>query len=282
MSDNLYKCPYCNTKGFKSKRGLTSHQRSNAKCSNQILALFGDVSSGSIAHDVMQCSVAIPTRGKQNVDTTLTSNKGQLDQTMPNKCPTKDTNTTENRTVDVDGQNDTMSDGFIHYDEQDNTSDADSISTGEDDNHIRPNDIIRCDFADYVDWADKNLIDLTKEQQLAINLLYRLRKTNASLDTYESIMEWHLRSIGTLQNSQSLADCITYINREKLYKMLKKRYHLPDVHYNKEHEIALPHSRARVKIVWNDAQSVIQSLLTDPRITDDDYLFFDNDPLTAA
>ena len=41
----------------------------------------------------------------------------------------------------------------------------------------------------------------------------------------------------------------------------------------------LPSSKAKVNIVWNDAQAVLQNLLTDPRIRDHDYLFFDDDPL---
>ena len=44
--------------------------------------------------------------------------------------------------------------------------------------------------------------------------------------------------------------------------------------------MTLPHSKSHVKIVWNDAKAVMTSLLTDPRIADDDHLFFDNDPLS--
>ena len=41
----------------------------------------------------------------------------------------------------------------------------------------------------------------------------------------------------------------------------------------------MPSSRAKVDIVCHDARDMVVSLLTDPRITDDDYLFFDNNPL---
>ena len=40
-----------------------------------------------------------------------------------------------------------------------------------------------------------------------------------------------------------------------------------------------PHSNSHVKIVWHDVQAVIELLLTDPQITDEDDLFFGNDPL---
>ena len=46
-------------------------------------------------------------------------------------------------------------------------------------------------------------------------------------------------------------------------------------------ELVLPSSRARAKIVKNDTKAMIQSLLTDPRILDEDYLFFNDDPRSS-
>jgi hypothetical protein len=59
--------------------------------------------------------------------------------------------------------------------------------------------------------------------------------------------------------------------------MLRKRYNRGDGYGNKT-SIVLPSTKAKAKIVWNDAQMVIQSLLTDPRIAPNDYLFFEDDP----
>ena len=49
--------------------------------------------------------------------------------------------------------------------------------------------------------------------------------------------------------------------------------------FPKEKRVHLPFSRSSVKLTLYDAKNVIQALLTDPRITDDDYLFFDDSPL---
>ena len=49
--------------------------------------------------------------------------------------------------------------------------------------------------------------------------------------------------------------------------------------FPKEKRVHLPFSRSSVKLTLYDAKKVVQALLTDPRITDDDYLFFDDSPL---
>ena len=46
-----------------------------------------------------------------------------------------------------------------------------------------------------------------------------------------------------------------------------------------EKRVRLPHSKAVVSIPCRDAKECIVSLLTDPRVQDSDFLFFDDDPL---
>ena len=46
--------------------------------------------------------------------------------------------------------------------------------------------------------------------------------------------------------------------------------------YNIKKEITLPSLAVTVKIVHHDAMASFESLLTDPRIKDEDYLFFDS------
>lgn len=45
--------------------------------------------------------------------------------------------------------------------------------------------------------------------------------------------------------------------------------------------IALPFSKSRAKIPYREASDCLVSLLTDPRIQDEDYMFFDDDPFAA-
>ena len=63
-----------------------------------------------------------------------------------------------------------------------------------------------------------------------------------------------------------------------MLKKLKERYNLG----NKEpfrKKIKLPVSETVIRLTLHDPGAAIQSLLTDPRIKDADYFFFDDDPL---
>ena len=55
------------------------------------------------------------------------------------------------------------------------------------------------------------------------------------------------------------------------------RYNVDD-NEAKLQKITLPHSKADVEVLTIDPKKAIQSLLTDPRITDEDYLFINGDP----
>lgn len=78
------------------------------------------------------------------------------------------------------------------------------------------------DFREYCEHAEKNFVPLTKTQKTAINLLLTLQETKASLKTYESIMEWHLKSNGNLQPHESFKNSKKYLSKEKLYKDLSR------------------------------------------------------------
>ena len=68
------------------------------------------------------------------------------------------------------------------------------------------------------------------------------------------------------------------VTRDKLRKKLYSRYNLQEPQYI---SVVLPHSKAKVKIVYHDFRSQVTSLLTDPRISPEtDYLFHNDDPLS--
>ena len=81
-----------------------------------------------------------------------------------------------------------------------------------------------------------------------------------------------------LYGHQSLGESVQYVNRNAVYDALHKRYNVDKKKYNIEKTLTLPSSGTKVTLILNDALFMFQSLLTDPRIKDDDYLFFDNDP----
>ena len=93
-------------------------------------------------------------------------------------------------------------------------------------------------------------------------------------------MHWHLTTVGKIRPMQANSDSSDFIPRHKLFAKLRQRYKYDGL-YHQVTKITLPHSKAKAQIVWNDAQEVITSLLTDPRITDDDYLFFEDNPLAS-
>jgi hypothetical protein len=96
------------------------------------------------------------------------------------------------------------------------------------------------------------------------------------LGAYEDIMQWHFNAIRRNRHVTYVGnDCP--ISREKLLKKLFKRYNMEGF-VNCSCQITLPSSGAKVKIMTNSMEWCLQSLLTDPSIADDDYLFHNNDP----
>jgi len=60
--------------------------------------------------------------------------------------------------------------------------------------------------------------------------------------------------------------------------MLEDRYGMQKQQPKVISKLILPHSKAEVDLVYHDFLSQVKSLLIDPRINDEDYLFFNNDP----
>ena len=126
-------------------------------------------------------------------------------------------------------------------------------------------------FDEYCVWARQNLCDLTAEDEACIELLNILSTKRVPLGLYEEIFKWHKK------NSKATK----MVPRASLLKMLCKRYNMEQTKPKRTKTIELPASKARIKMVVHDAAAQIQSLLTDPRITDEDYLFFDNNPFAS-
>jgi hypothetical protein len=139
------------------------------------------------------------------------------------------------------------------------------------------NEAIRSNWNKYVS-RTRTFAPLSRDMTNAILLLGTLRKSKASMDTYEGVSEWHHRTTKAMSGAMTLGNCPAYISREKVFKFLRKRYNMPSHHYSQVHRIRLPYSKAGANVICNSAQLVMQSLLTDPRIQAKDYLFFNDDP----
>ena len=121
---------------------------------------------------------------------------------------------------------------------------------------------------------------MSKEEVDAVDLLRVLRKSGVSLATYDAIIEWHLRANGQLHAKQTLTKSPYYVSTKVLYKNLGIRYEYKEDSVTEVKRVTLPHSKAVVDVLVNDAKVVMRQLLTDPAITDEDYLFFNDDPLS--
>ena len=153
----------------------------------------------------------------------------------------------------------------------------DSEYNAHDDNATSPNAKTIKEFRAYVGHAYAHFGSLSKNEQRAVKIMSTLIHKKASLDTYEAVMEWHLRETGELEERQKLGACSGFISREKLLNKLRKRYHM-DKKYAKSTSIVLPHTKAKVDVWHHDARDLVLSLLTDPRWKDKDWLYFDDDP----
>ena len=151
-------------------------------------------------------------------------------------------------------------------------------------NNNNPNSNVQPDttrlesFRKYCAEGKKHFAPLEAKHKRGIRLLDILKRKKAPLDTYDAIMEWHLRDKGDLFPGESVGCSPEYISRKALLTHLTKRYHMEDK-FPFIKDIVLPHSKAKASVVCFDARSMVESLLTDPRLSEDDFNFFDNNPL---
>ena len=143
---------------------------------------------------------------------------------------------------------------------------------------IEPNRTMRDNFRAYCETHKHDFLNLSKQDKTQIRLLSILKDKKTHMNAYGDVLEWHLKEKGVLQENDRLGDAHGYQGRKTLLARLSTRYNLDAMKIKKE-KIRLPSSKAVVTIPCCDAKDCIVSLLTDPRMRDEDYLFFDDDPM---
>ena len=133
-----------------------------------------------------------------------------------------------------------------------------------------PDKSIRRGFADYVSHASSNYVSMHPELRAAVELMKMLDDSGCSVALYDKIMDWHMQNLRAREK----------ITSKKLHDRLVERYNLGDT-LPKERRIKLPHSKLVTKIPCHDAAAMVRCMLTDPCLTDNDYLFFNDNPLEA-
>ena len=283
-------CQYCCRANFTSKRGLSQHLLGNKSCNSKAKAdVFTGIHPQKITGKVEEFLISVELHRDLRRLKHLVQ-KGTIANIPPKSTQTLDPfktnrtyNTLEEYDDDIDGnyhqigpfagddssEDEYMSDNAPNYDD-------DGTIYGLPDIDVLGNFKTFCRKPGHDFWET-----LRDKEQNAIKLLHELRQTKASLDTYDTIMAWHLRCGGKLRDHEDLASCSHYISQKSLYKNLSIRYNLQKgKDYNLIKEITLPGTRSKARIVMNDARAMLQSLLTDPRILDEDYLFFNGDPFS--
>jgi hypothetical protein len=135
---------------------------------------------------------------------------------------------------------------FDNFAEEDDDSPNDVVNFAhangedEDDPMDGPVAIILGDFRTYVQNARNQFVPFQEPWlQSTLELLYILRKLNASLVLYDRVMAWHVRQLST---SQLCHDSI--LKREKVFSSLFKRYNMLD-NLNIIRKVTLPSSHAQ-------------------------------------
>lgn len=144
--------------------------------------------------------------------------------------------------------------------------------------NVQPNTKMRDDFRAFCDDAlANNMNDLTKVQQRSVKLLHTLKQKKSPLNGFDAIMEWFHHERGSIASHQGLDSVAGYISREVIMDTIKERYNMASK-FPTNVPLTLPISHAKVSVTVHNAWNCIQTLLTDPRVEDDDYNFVDGNP----
>ena len=134
--------------------------------------------------------------------------------------------------------------------------------------HEEPDKEEKNQFYAHVDFAHReNNPNLSGEIKTGIELMDMLNKKGGSLEMHECLSQWHVK------NSSSK----DFVSADGLHRFLVKRHGLENL-LPKEKTVELPHSKEKVDIATHSFNSMLSNLLTDPRIEDKHYLFFDDNP----
>jgi len=215
-------CGYCNHKPFASRRAWTQHLQSSTRCASLMNARYTCNNGLSLAHKHMaSATVRGLHKGPKSV------NKAQ------NKCQSfrRSAVTARFRGAKEDLSDDEF--GNLTLDDDANEDNNETLFLGEtatetddeamDDGELSDMEVMLKDWIEYERRAS-GFAPFDQYQRHAIELLSLLRTTKASLDTYESIMTWHMKCTGEIHSHEKASDSSNFISRDTLLELLKKRY----------------------------------------------------------
>ena len=307
-----FTCEHCNRSDFKSRGGLTQHLATEP-CRSMAVAALGLAHSQqnvqSVPFSQGKETTRLPNRNRASERT----NPGvyQHDATVLQSYTTARRTTRSMRRVEYErGEDELESQGSVNSkgngDETENIPTAESKEDPlENDNHealpfgsdhfegnpdgsgsedlpnaapasseFQPD--LSAHFKSYC--LEGTRANLSNAEVSGVRLMDALRKNRAPLKAYKAISEWKLREQGHIIVGEGANEAGRhYVSRETLIKRLMVRYGVEHM-YPKEKKVRLPSCKEVVTIPYHEAKHCIERLLTDPRITDDHYNFFHDDP----
>jgi len=302
----MFLCEYCGRNNFKTSRGLTQHLNTNSICHERHTAA---VSGGRTTRSQRALANAEAILEQQEDDTDQEEDcfpppDSPLQHDMSATPATRSTPVADNDLLGVheslakmsidrgtssDSDDETQNSSRYDSDSFDLSDDVSSsegknadlfgyISSNDEGSYDGPNLGIRHQFQKFAH-PSRFFAPLTPTDESGIRLLDALRLKKAPMNAYRTIFEWHLRESRVLKANHSLKDAGDhYIGRKALLRKLQRRTNTVGKEPY-ERTVRLPSSKEVVKIPCHDARDCIQRLLTDPRLTDEDFNFFDDDPL---
>lgn len=157
---------------------------------------------------------------------------------------------------------------------------SDNNESDQSSEEIQPDDTISNRIRAFCD-PSRFIAPLSPTEKTGVRLLDVLRRCKTQLNAYPEVFEWHLKENGIIGWDQSARDAgDKYVGREKLMKRLTQRYGMAEMAPT-ERTITLPSSKEVIKIPVHQFRDCLQQLLTDPRIKDDHFCWFDNNPMAA-
>ncbi len=290
-----YRCKFCGRSNFKSSHGYSQHLQTSQCNGPWLREVDGDVDNdlphelgaeADTADHVALCEQPdAPQKAEANfhdfhqldprdMDAVAIEIGGLLDAEEGPEDTESEEDDPESEEDDDFGDGDDDSSGVSDSESGGLPSDSeDEVIASE-----GPNTWIRDQYKEYARGQVGNTIAFNKEEEASIRLMDVLKLKKSPLNAYKSLMEWHLREKGEIEYYQSLKDCHSYISREVILKKLRDRYNFKNK-YPYKRKIKLPVCGTVTHQTLHLAPAVIQGLLTDPRIEDADYLFYDGNPL---
>jgi len=267
---NETQCIFCR-KVFRSKRYLRCHLSypRNWRCEAAYFGQKVGASQTKRSHKAMNCSFDESVSGNNGVEMCVTNESvGQSD----------DHDFSFDETRSCFGDDDDT--GYVNFGEEDDASTGGTFQELHDDDNsdksftvedeLSPDTTIIDEFLKYVEYSRAHTCHLTPDEVAGIELLDILIKQRAPMRIFDDIFKWHMSNL----------QATSFTSKESLLKALEARYGMEKQRPKLIKKLILPYSKAEVDLVYHDFEVQVKCLLIDPRITDDDYLFFNNNPFS--